>query len=676
MITVDVGGTFTDIIAVEEGGEEKIKATKVPTDPANIMSSVLEGVKEVGTKGHTFLGHATTVGLNAIITRNLPKIAFLTTLGHRDMLDIGQGWRPLEALTDPNWRRSFGDAMRPLVPRYLRRGIRERIMRDGSVFIPLDEKQAREELEVLKKCNVSGVAICLLNAFVKDEHERKLRSLVREILGEIPCSISSEVNPVAREYRRASTTVVDTFMKIIMTDYVNKLSNGLNGLGFKGALYLADCAAGLTTKDVALGKPSRVVFSGPAAGLASCAYFGSLIGKNDLVCCDIGGTSTDIGLVREGNVAINSSFEIEHDLVVVALASELTTIGAGGGSVVHISPMGELLVGPESAGGVPGPMCYDRGGKQPTVTDTFLMTGVLDPSKFMGGKMPLSLKLAREGFEKLPVGLDLHHKVLSAQTVALNNVFEGILDITVGRGIDPRGLSMMAYGSGGPMMLPFLLKDLKVKCIVVPPYPGLFSALGLISSNLVFSDTKSEYIMLVPGVGSKINEIYKSIESQLLDKAGKDAQIERTFDGMYYGQTWEMPFVPVPNGEITDETINVMLSNFNKAYQSKYGNKFEIFPIIGMNYRVRVISPIKKVKYKEIPRRTKGKPEAKKSALHFVKEENEGKLEMLEYDRSNLQRDDSIKGPAIIREPMSTTVVWENQVATIGRLGEIVIEMK
>jgi N-methylhydantoinase A len=676
MITVDVGGTFTDVIAVEEGGEGKITATKIPTDPANIMNSVLAGVKEVGGKGHTFLAHATTVGLNAVITRNLPKIAFLTTLGHRDVLDAGQSWRPLEGLTDPNWRRSFGDAMRPLVPRYLRRGIRERIMRDGRVLIPLDEKQAREELEILKKCNVSGIAICLLNAFVKDEHERKLRSLVREILGDIPCSISSEVNPVAREYRRASTTVVDTFMKIIMTNYIDQLSKGLSGSGFDGTLFMADCAAGLTTKDFALERPSKIVFSGPAAGLASCAYFGSLTGKNDLVCCDIGGTSTDIGLVRDGQVAINSAFEIEHDLVVVTLASEVNTIGAGGGSIVHISQAGELLVGPESAGGVPGPMCYDRGGKQPTVTDVFLMTGVLDPSKFMGGKMPLSLKLAKEGFEKLPLDVDLHHKVLSSQTVALNNVFEGILDITVGRGIDPRGLSLVAYGSAGPMMLPFLLNDLKVKCIVVPPYPGLFSALGLVSTNLVFSDTKSEYITLGPGAGAKINEIYKNIESRLSDKAKKGAIVERTFDAMYMGQTWETPFVSIPNGEITDDTINVMVSNFNKAYQSKYGNKFEMFPVIGMNYRVRIISPIRKVEYKEIPRRTKGKPEVKKSALRFVKEGNEGKLELHEYDRSNLQCNDSIEGPAIVREPMSTTVVWENQVATVGRLGEIVIEMK
>src|SRR5918995_2897126 len=260
MLGVDVGGTFTDVVGVEDG---RITVAKVPTDPHHTEQSVLEGARSVGAEGQDLFNHASTVGLNAVITRNLPKIAFLTTLGHRDILDMGRTWRPLEALTDPNWRRPFGDARNPLIPRYLRRGVKERILVDGNVLIPIDEEQVREQLEVLRKCEVRGVAICLINSCVNNAHEVRLRELVQEVLGDVPCSISSDVSPLAKEYARASTTVIDVFMKIIYSTYADRLGAGLRELGFEGDVNFADCAAMLMASDFAMSQPFRLVFSGP-----------------------------------------------------------------------------------------------------------------------------------------------------------------------------------------------------------------------------------------------------------------------------------------------------------------------------------------------------------------------------------------------------------------------------
>src|SRR3954447_7702793 len=400
MLGVDVGGTFTDVVAFRDG---QIRTTKVPTDVKATEQGVLEGAKAVGVEQSTLFNHASTAGLNAIITRRLPKVAFITTDGHRDMLDIGRTWRPLEAMTDPTWRRSFGDANAPLVPRYLRRGIRERVTAAGEQLIPLDEDHVREQLQVLKRCEVDGVAICLLNAYVDHRHEERVRELATEVLGnDVACSISSDVSPLAKEYARASTTVVDVFMKIIYSSYSQRLRSGLSDLGFDGRLNFADCAAMLVASDYAMEAPFKIVFAGPAAGTVSGAHFGGLIGDGNLLCADVGGTSCDISIVTDGKPFVQTEFELEHDLIVNALSNEISSIGAGGGSIVSVSSAGELQVGPESAGSDPGPACYGRGGTQPTMTDAALLMGILDPERFAGGAMSLDVDLARKAFEDLP----------------------------------------------------------------------------------------------------------------------------------------------------------------------------------------------------------------------------------------------------------------------------------
>ena len=671
MMAVDVGGTFTDVVAVTDG---VIRTAKVSTDVQQVDRGVVAGAAELGIAGATVFNHASTHGLNAIITRSLPKIGFLTTAGHRDIPDIGRSWRPVAALTDPSWRRSFGDAARPLVPRYLRRGITERIRADGAIHVALDEAQAREQLGVLRRCNVQGIAICLLNAYTNDAHEQRLRELVREELGDLPCSLSSEISPLAKEYARASTTLVDVFMKIIYDDYTHRLEAGLRELGFAGQLNFADCTANLIPAADAMEAPFRVVFAGPAAGTVGSAHFGRLIGEPNLLCADVGGTSCDISLVTHGEPFVNTTFELEHDLIVNALSNDISSIGAGGGSLVAVSPSGDITVGPGSAGADPGPACYGRGGEQPTMTDICLLAGLLDPHGFAGGKMTLDATLATRAFERLDTPLSFEHRVRYAWDIGLNNIAEGIFNIAIKQGIDPRDYALVAFGAAGPLLLPALADLVNVKRVVVPPHPGLFSALGLLSADQAYGLSQSAYTVLEPGNADAVAALFESMEARLRRRLGAqgDVAIERAFDGQLVGQTWETPFVPVPAGPITAATIEQMVENFHQAYAERNGNRFASIPVQGVTYRLRAVVPTDKVAYAELPRRG-GAPlrPVGTSVLRFVADAEE--LAQV-YARDDLRAGDEIRGPAIVREALSTTYITQNQLARVGRFGEIGIE--
>jgi N-methylhydantoinase A len=678
LFAVDVGGTFTDVVAFV-GGE--IRTAKVATDYRQVYAPVIAAAAELGVEQASVFNHASTHGLNAVITRNLPKIAFLTTEGHRDILDMGRVWRPASAMMNPHWRRPFGDASRPLVPRYLRRGIRERIMADGQALFDLDEEQARDQLSVLGRCGVQGIAICLLNSYLNPKHELRLRELVREELGDIACSVSSEVSPLAKEYPRSSTTVVDTLLKIIYGDYTRLLSGGLRDVGFRGGLNFADSAATLVPAAHAMKQPFRIVFSGPSAGAVAAAHLGALIGEDHLVCADVGGTSCDISLVNDGVPHLDTTIELEHDLVVNTIAVDVTAIGAGGGSIVHIGAAGEIQVGPESARSDPGPACYGRGGVQPTTTDTCLMIGIVDSSTFAGGRIPLFRELSRTAFEQLDVDLSLARRVRHAYETAVHNIAEGVFNVAIRKGIDPRDYSLLAYGAAGGMLLPATLGQLHCKQVIVPPHPGLFSALGLLSANRVFTVASSAYTILGPGSADRVDVIYAGLEAQLREQlpAGVRATFERTLDGHLVGQSWDTPFVPVPPGRIGPDEANAMVTSFHDTYEQRSGNRFDSVAVEAVTFRVQASLETTKVNYPKLPPR--GDEQlvpvalAKLEYLGETEGDEVGALDAQVYDRYSLRVGDAIAGPAIIREPSSTVFVCTGQKMTVGRFGELVIRM-
>ncbi len=672
LVGVDVGGTFTDVMAIDG---DRVIAVKVPTDLMRSETSVLKGAEEVGVNLAEVFNLASTAGLNALITRNIPKIGFLTTFGHRDILDRGRLWRPFEALTDPSWRRRTGDMSEPLVPRYLRLGIRERLVATGEVILPLDEDQARREIERLGQNGVEGVAICLLHAYVNPAHELRLEELVREVMGDVACSVSSKVSPLAREYPRATTTVVDVVMKLKYTEYTGRLQAGLADLGFSGAFNYADCAAMLMPADYAMERPSRLVVGGPAAGTAASAHLGQHLGETNLLCADVGGTSCDISLVLGGKPWVNSTFELEWDLVVNALSTEIVTLGAGGGSIVSIGATGELCVGPDSAGAMPGPACYNKGGQRPTISDAAIAIGILDPDGFLGGRMPLDPKLALQAFEGLDTKLPLSERIRQSWLIGLHHISEGILDITIRRGLDVRDLSLVAYGAAGPMILPGLLDLLPLKSIIIPPNPGGFSALGLLSTDRVYSESRTFHGILSEGMAPALDEMLSTLEAEMMVRAGigaDKANFIRTFDGRLYGQGWETPFVAVPNGRLGGEQIAAMIAEFHAQYEQRNGHRFDWLPVEGVTYRVQLVIPSPKVKYAPLAERGNADMPTAVAVVvldHLVPES----VRAMCYQRADLLAGDRLGGPVIIREPTSTTFVPPGRKVTIGALGEMVV---
>jgi N-methylhydantoinase A len=677
MLGVDIGGTFTDVVAVRDG---RITVTKVPSEPGDPARPVVEGSRRLGVAGSAVFNHASTAGLNAVITRRLPKVAFLTTEGFRDILVKGRLWRPLDAQTDASWRRPFGDAARPLIPRYLRRGVTERILADGRVMTALDEDHARRQLTVLERCGVQGVVICLLNSYVNRSHEERLRELTVEVLGDIPVSISAETSPLAKEYARASTTMIDVMMKLMFSGYAAELDQQLTALGFTGELNFADCAATLIPWREALAQPFRIVVAGPAAGTTSGARLGEAIGEGNLICCDVGGTSTDVSLVQDGRPFVNDTLSLEDDLIINALSTEISSVGAGGGSIVSISPAGDVLVGPASAGADPGPACYGRRGAAPTLTDACLLMGILDPDGFAGGEMRLDEDRAKSAFASLETPLSLRDRVAYAYRIAVHNIAEEITNVAIRHGIDLHDFTLLAYGAAGPMLLPAALEQLQVRRIVIPPHPGLFSALGLLATDLVYYDSQSAYMVLTPEAAPRISEIFDAMEAKLRGRApaGSDgARARRSFDGRLLGQSWETPLVEVPEGPITKATVERMIDRFHDEYERRYGNRFPVVPVQGVTYRVQLVVPVEKVSYERLESRTDdtatpADPRPTRTLeLRYLEDEP---FDAPEYERDTLTPGMHVTGPAIIREGLSTTFLLSGQRAEVGSVGEISIE--
>ena len=356
-----------------------------------------------------------------------------------------------------------------------------------------------------------------------------------------------------------------------LNSLAKKLGDGLADLGFSGTFNYANCAAQLVRADIAMEQPFEIVFAGPAAGTVASAHFGKLIDRGDLLCVDVGGTSCDISMVTAGQPYVNTTFLLEHDLIVNALSNEVESIGAGGGSLVTISSAGEVLVGPGSAGADPGPACYGKGGTQPASTDTLVLMGVIDPSTFAGGRMSLDPDLSRQAFENLDTTLPFDQRVSYAFNIGINNVAEGITNIAIKHGIDARDYSLVAFGAAGPMLLPATMDLVHAREVIVPPHPGLFSALGLVSSDQVYGDSRSSYTMLGTEAVESVNKVYQQMEDKLrerFDDKAPDIEFVRSMDARLAGQTWETPFVSVPSGEITPEKMDEMIANFHDVYDA------------------------------------------------------------------------------------------------------------
>ncbi|MDA0262470.1 MAG: hydantoinase/oxoprolinase family protein, partial [Proteobacteria bacterium] len=594
-VAVDVGGTFTDVVLTDLASG-RIAAAKVLTTPEDRGIGVLSGIKNAFDTNQLDLSaarevvHGSTTGTNALIERTGAVVGFLTTEGFRDMLEIGRVQRPMEGLYDISV-----DRPPPLVPRHRCFTVRERIIADSSVLIPLDEDGVRAAAARFRKLGVQAVAICFLSSYLNPVHEMRAAEILAEELPDCPISISSQLSPEYREYERASTAVINAYLTPVMGAYLDSLVSRIASDIGDVPLYVIQANGGSTSVDNARTRAVTTVNSGPAGGVVAAAYYGRLHQRDKIVSVDMGGTSFDIGLIEDGVSKVTTEGAFQGLPVKIPII-DLHIIGAGGGSVAWIDPGGALNVGPRSAGAEPGPACYGQGGEEPTVTDANLVLGRLNPGYFNGGRMTLDGNAARTAVSGLAekLGLGLEETALGIIKVVNANMAKGIASVTIQRGIDVRDFSLFSFGGAGGAHAVDLARELTMTEAIVPPMPGTFSALGLLVTEM-----RHDYVTALGGVTSdevKVAELeaaFLRMEAQgarELETQGFDAghiRLARFADLKVVGQTYELS-LPV-SGTFDDDGLVRLIQAFGDLYRERYAFFFEGEPIELVNLRVSAL---------------------------------------------------------------------------------------
>ena len=562
---IDVGGTFTDAMIInEETGE--IRIGKVPSTPKDPSIGFLDAVDTILKENNieaqdvTYVVHGTTVATNAIIEGKMAATGFITTEGFRDMLEIQRQIRP--SLYDLQFEKP-----RPLVPRYLCFGIPERMDFQGKILTKLDTDSVRDVARQLKKEGVESIAVCYLHAYINNEHEARTEALLKEEFPEAIISLSSEVAPEFREYLRASTTVINAAVRPIVSRYLTSIESRLKAAGLSAELLVMQSNGGVLTFGAASEKPVFMVESGPAAGVIAASYLGNTLGSPNVLSFDMGGTTAKTGLVRKGTPTITKDYEVGvaaggtgtgvqgAGYPIRTPVIDLVEIGAGGGSIAWVDSGGILRVGPQSAGADPGPVCYGRGGEEPTITDANLVLGRLDPEYFLGGKMKLDVEGARKAIESKcakPLGLDLLEVALGIVEIANTAMVNALRRISVQRGYDPREFMLVAFGGAGPVHANRLADQLEIPKTLIPMSPGITSATGLLVTDLKH-DYSNTLIQPIDELDlSAIENTYVGMENQghtaLSNEGMEENSIRfiRQVDVRYIGQSYELGIVVEP----------------------------------------------------------------------------------------------------------------------------------
>ena len=673
-IGVDIGGTFTDLVWVDDatGGVQVGKLLTTPKDPSQaVEQGVVTVLNDAGSLAADVrsLIHGTTLATNALIERKGARTGLLTTAGFRDAVEIGREGRY-------DMYDLFIDQPSPLVPRHLRLEVTERMLSDGRVLTPLDPASARAAIERLHAAGVEAVAICLLHAYRNPAHERALRDICTELLPGVPVSCSSDVVPEIREYERTSTTCANVYVMPLMARYLDDLERKLHELGIPGNFYIMLSAGGVATPETAKRVPIRLVESGPAAGALAAARMARELGEPKLLSFDMGGTTAkacvidggDPLLAREFEVARADRFKKGSGLPIRVPCIELIEIGAGGGSLARVDRMGLLKVGPESAGADPGPACYAQGGKVPTVTDADLLLGYLDPGFFLGGRMRLDVDAARQAVEDAvgrTMGLSVTEAAWGIHRVVNENMAAAARVHGIERGKDLRAYPLFAFGGAGPVHAWNVGRILKVPRVLVPFGAGAMSAYGLLAAPLAFDFVRTASQRLDAADWPQINRLYEQMEAEgrvILRGAAvaeADVRIRRTAEMHYTGQGHDVE-VELPPGRLSAASLGVIVERFEAAYRALYSRVPMGVPIEALNFRAVVSGPVPDI---SVSGSRPGAPPAAASTptpkgrrkAYFP--EARGYVDTPVYDRYALTPGTAFAGPAIVEERESTTVV-------------------
>jgi N-methylhydantoinase A len=689
-VGIDIGGTFTDVVILDPVSG-RVSLGKRLTSMDNPARAVIEVIREMlerdGISAHQVVKaiHGTTLVTNLIIERKGALTGVLTTRGFRDALEIGREMR--YDIYD-----IFLEQPRPLVPRRRRLEVAERLDNKGQALVPLTQEEAERAVHELLALGVESVAISLLHSFRNPTHERILRDLILAKRPGFPVSLSSEVAPEVREYERASTTVANAYTMPAVRRYMEVLEKGLADLGIGGRMYIMLSNGGITSPQTASQYPIRLVESGPAGGALIAAWIGGQTGQANVISFDMGGTTAKTCIIQNGEPLRVNEFEVGRvyrfkkgsGLPVKIPVIEMIEIGAGGGSIASVGPLGLLKVGPESAGADPGPACYGRGGKEPTVTDADLILGYLDPNFFLGGEMKLDPKLAEVVLQKKiasPLNLSLERAAWGVHEVVNENMANASRIHAVEKGIDPRRFSLVAFGGAGPVHAYQVAEKLRLETIIVPPGAGVCSAFGFLLAPMSFDLSRSYITRLEELQWERLNVIYAELEAKgrelLLDAgvAPEDMQFIRSADMRYAGQGFEIS-VSLPGGEYGPEQLEEFRRAFEKEYQDVYQRLCPEISIEGVNWRLVATGPCPQIGAGTWWSKGASLAEALKGRRRVYLPGVGRYEEVPVYDRYCLPVGVEIDGPAIVEERESTVVMNGPGMAWVDPSGSIMIRLR
>jgi len=676
---VDIGGTFTDLILIDDqtGRHAVAKTLTSPEDPSLAVQrgvAALLAAQGVPAADLHQVIHGTTLVTNAIIERKGAPTALITTRGFRDALEIAREHR--YDVYD-----LFIERPEPLVPRHLRFEIGERMLADGRVHEPPRLAEVAEIVAALRRQGVAAVAVCLLHSHRNPAHERAIAASLADLAPELYVSLSAEVHGQIGEYERASTAVANVYVRPLVDRYLAQLAHELEGLGFAGRLFIMLSSGGICTLDTARRFPIRLVESGPAAGALAAAHYRRLAGYRHLLSFDMGGTTAKACLIDAGQPLTSGSFEVARvyrfkrgsGLPVRVPVIEMIEIGAGGGSIARVDRFGLLKVGPDSAGAAPGPACYGLGGAEPTVTDADLLLGYLDPAFFLGGEMSLDRAAAERAVGGIAAGLgvDLLSAAWGIHRVVNENMATAARMHAVERGKDLRAYPLFAFGGAGPVHAYRVAEILRAPLLICPFGAGATSTLGLLTAPLAFDFLRSRYAPIDALDWPAINALLAEMDAEgrtLLRGSGlaeREISIQRSCDMRYLGQGHEIP-VPLPDGPLDAGSLPVLVAAFDAVYRRMYGRTVPGAPIETLHWRLVAAGPTPGLPAIGAPVAAGGAARALKGERPAYFPEHGGYHPTPVYDRYRLAPGDSFAGPAIVEERESTVVVGPRGLATIS----------
>jgi N-methylhydantoinase A len=685
-VGVDIGGTFTDVALVNEA-DGQIGIAKVPTTPRDFGQGVVQAL-EIALKEHgvaandvTLLSHATTVVTNAILEGRGARSALVSTRGFHDVLELRRSARA--DLYD-----LFQDPPGVLVPRHCRLEVTERLDAAGAVVTPLDESEIGAIVEFVRENDIEAVAVSLLYSFLNDKHECIVGERLRAALPGIPVFLSSEVLPEIREFERTSTTAVCAYVGPILESYLRRLEEATSGMGLP-SLYVMGSSGGVFDVAEGLKMPAMAIESGPAAGVIAAALIGRQLDKPNLISFDMGGTTAKASLIKDGAVETTSEYEVGgdgnvnrwmhgtgHPIRVPVI--DLAEVSAGGGSIAWVDPGGSMRVGPKSAGAEPGPVCYGKGGTEPTVTDCNLILGYLDPEALLAGRLAIQAEAAREAIAKHlaePLGIEVEEAAAGVLSVVNNSMAEALRIVSVERGHDARAFSLVAFGGAGPMHAAELATALGIREVIVPPIPGGFSALGLVATDLKRDYVKTLYVPLAEADLDEVGAVYAKMEASARDmlRAAEIPEgqwgLERSADLRYSRQAYELT-VPALSGPVIPETLSDLAERFHDKHRMTYGHANPDEAIQLVNLRLTAIGKLEGLEL----RQTGSGDAAAKIGNRQVWFKQTGRANCAIYHRDNIGGADRIAGPAVIEALDATIVVPPGWHARTNHSGHIIME--